>query len=250
MRQTKYFSTPLFLLCFGFFLQHRDLCYAQDKQLAINVTTEYLYPLNIADKDGGLIYGQSADKVHELFKRSQISYQIKMMSWNRALELARNDSRTCVFSTVRTKERESSFHWIGPIATGNWGVFGSPDKVGKISRLEDIKQSSIGTEAGNVSVSFLTEKGFHMVTSYESDTTFKNLAVGRIDYATAGDIHGRKIIEQNHLQDKVVWLFNYQSSDYYLACNLKMKAESISQLNSKLREMRADGTYKRIDNKY
>jgi len=223
---------------------------AQTKPTTINITTEYLFPLNISEKEGGAIYGQSADKVHELLKRSQIPYQMKMMSWNRAFELARNNADTCVFSTARTKERESAFQWIGPISVGNWAVFGSPDKLGKVTRREDIKQARIGTEFGNVSVTYLSEKGFHMVTSIESATTFKNVAHGRIEYATAGDIHGKKVIMENHLEDKVVWLFNYQTSDYYLACNQKMDADLIAQMNSKLREMKIDGTYKNIDSKY
>ncbi|MBY0574725.1 MAG: transporter substrate-binding domain-containing protein [Undibacterium sp.] len=250
MRITNQINTSIFLTCFVFGLAFSNICDAQTKPTTITVTTEYLYPLNITDKDGAVITGQSADKVHELFKRSQIPYQITMMSWNRAFELARNSSDTCVFSTVRIKERESTFQWIGPIATGNWAVFGSPDKFGKVTRLEDIKQASIGTEVGNVSVAYLSGKGYRMVTSIETDTTFKNVARGRIDYATAGDIHGKKVIMENHLEDKVVWLFNYQTSDYYLACNLKMNAEIISLLNSKLREMKLDGTYKSIDSKY
>ena len=88
------------------------------------------------------------------------------------------------------------------------------------------------------------------MTSIESSTTFKNVALGRIDYATAGDTHGKKIIAENQLEDKVVFLFNYQSSDYYLACHPKMRAETIALLNAKLREMKADGTYKNIDLKY
>jgi polar amino acid transport system substrate-binding protein len=223
---------------------------AQMKQASINITTEYHYPLNFSDKEGGVIYGQSADKVHALLKRSHIPYQMKMMSWNRAFELARNNSDTCVFSTARTKEREAWFHWIGPISTGNWAIFGKPDKLGKITRLEDIKQSLIGTEAGNVSVSYFAERGFHLVTSIESETTFKNVALGRIDYATAGDIHGKKIIKNEKLEGKVAWLFNYATSDYYLACNPKMSLETISLLNSKLREMKMDGSYKAIENKY
>jgi polar amino acid transport system substrate-binding protein len=223
---------------------------AQTKQGTINITTEYLYPLNIADKEGGVVYGQSADKVHELLKRSHIPYQMKMMSWNRAFELARNNVDTCVFSTVRTKEREPWFQWIGPISTGNWAIFGSPDKLGKVTRLEDIKQSLIGTEVGNVSVSYFSERRYQLVTSIESATTFKNVALGRIDYATAGDIHGKKIIKDKHLEDKVVWLFNYGASDYYLACNPNMNADTISLLNLKLREMKLDGSYKNIDSKY
>ncbi len=250
MKQTKHANSKFYMMCFLFLTAFCDVSTAQTKQATINITTEYLYPLNIADKEGGAIYGQSADKVHELFKRSQLPYQIRVMSWNRAFELARNQADTCVFSTARIKERESWFHWIGPIATGNWAVFGSLDKLGKITRLEDIKQSGIGTEVGNVSVPYLSEKGFRLVTSHESATTFKNVALGRIDYATAGDIHGKKIIAENHLEDKVVFLFNYQTSDYYLACHPKMRAETIALLNAKLREMKLDGTYKMIDLKY
>ena len=175
---------------------------------------------------------------------------MNIMSWNRAFELARNNANTCVFSTSRTKERESSFHWIGPIITGNWAMFGSPDKLNKVTSLKDIKQSSIGTEEGQVSLSYLANKGFKMVTSTESVTTFKNVALGRIDYATAADTHGKKIIAENNLNNKVVWLFNYSSSDYYLACNPKMHARTITLLNKNLREMKVDGSFKSIENKY
>lgn len=223
---------------------------AQTTPATIYLTTEYLYPLNIVDKDGSHVYGQSADKVHELFKRSQLPYQMDIMSWSRAIKLARRNQNTCVFSTARTKERESWFHWIGPISSGNWAIFGSPDKLGKVSRLEDIQNASIGTEEGNVSISYLSGKGFNIVTSIESSTTFKNVALGRIDYATAGDTHGKKIIAENQLENKVVFLFNYQSSDYYLACHPKMRAETITLLNAKLREMKLDGTYKHIEQKY
>lgn len=223
---------------------------AQNQPATIYITTEYLFPLNVTDKDGGAIYGQSADKVHELFKRAQLPYQMNMMSWNRAIELARKNADTCVFSTAKIKERESWFQWIGPIATGNWSIFGSPEKLGKVNRLEDIKQASIGTEVGNVAVPYLTEKGFHVITSNESRTTFKNLALGRLEYAAAGDTHGRKVIAENQLDDKVVLLFSFNSSDYYLACNKQMDSKLIQTLTAKLKDMKNDGVFKAIDSKY
>jgi polar amino acid transport system substrate-binding protein len=242
-------KTPLLSLCFLLSSTLCGLSTAQTKQDTIIITTEHYYPFSISDKDGS-IHGASADKIHELFKRSKLVYQMNMMSWNRAFELARNNADTCVFSTSRTKERESSFHWIGPIITGNWAVFGSPDKLNKVTNLRDIKQSSIGTEEGQVALSYLSDKGFKMVTSTESVTTFKNVALGRIDYATAADTHGKKIIAENNLKDKVVWLFNYSSSDYYLACNPKMSNLTIALLKKNLRKMKADGSFKVIEHKY
>lgn len=222
----------------------------QTKPRVISITTEYLFPLNMSDAGSANVYGQAADKVHELFKRSNLQYDIKMVSWNRAIELAKQNNDTCVFSTARIKEREAWFHWIGPIASGNWSIFGRPEKLGKVSCIEEIKQESIGTEVGNVTVAYLSEKGYQVITSSESATTFKNLAVGRIDYAAAGDTHGAKIIAEHQLQDKVVKLFNFNTSDYYLACNKQMDAASISLLQAKLKEMKSDGSYKAIDSKY
>ncbi len=242
-------KTPLLSLCFLISSALCSVSAAQTKQDTIQITTEHYYPFSISDKDG-VVYGASADKIHELFKRSKLTYQMNMLSWNRAFELARNNANTCVFSTSRTKERESSFHWIGPVMTGNWAMFGSPDKLNKVTNLKDIKQSTIGTEEGQVSLAYLSDKGFKIVTSTESITTFKNVALGRIDYATAADTHGKKIIAENNLKDKVVWLFNYSSSDYYLACNPKMQVGTIALLNKNLAKMKADGSFKRIENKY
>ncbi|WMW81826.1 transporter substrate-binding domain-containing protein [Undibacterium cyanobacteriorum] len=216
----------------------------------ITVTTEYLYPLNMSDGRSPRIFGQAADKVHELFKRGQIPYEMKLMTWNRAFELARQSPNTCVFSTARITERESWFHWIGPIASGNWTIFGRIEKLGKVAQMDDIKGSKIGTEVGNVTVAFLREKDFSVITSNESSTTFKNVALGRIDYAAAGEAHGLKIIKELGLENKLVKLFNFNSSDYYLACNRQMSVETIELLNSKLREMKTDGSYKTLDSKY
>lgn len=250
MTQSKHTNIIFTLICSVFSFVLCQAAHAQAKQATINITTEYFHPYNIPEKKGGAIYGQSADKVHDLFKRSHIPYQMTMMSWNRALELARKNEDTCVFSTARTKERESSFQWIGPISTGVWSIFGKIEKLGNITQIEQIKQSTIGTEVGNFAVSFLSEKGFKVVTSNESITSFKNLEIGRIDYVATGDVHGKEMIKENNLENKIVWLFDYGSTDYYLACNLKMKAETIALLNLKLNEMKVDGTFKNINLKY
>lgn len=248
--QTKSYKILLGIGLIAIFFGSTVNSWAQNQRQTIQITTEFNYPYNFLDKDTGAISGRAADKVHEIFKRSQIPYRMQIMSWNRAFEMARGNADTCVFSTSRSGEREPFFHWIGPIAVGHWAIFGSPDKLGKITKLEDIKQSRIGTQFGTIGVAYLTERHFQVVTSTESITTFKNVAVGRIDYATTGDSHGKKIIKDNQLGDKVVWLFNYNTTNYYLACNAQMPTEIISILNTSLRELKADGTFEKIDNRY
>jgi hypothetical protein len=48
----------------------------------------------------------------------------------------------------------------------------------------------------------------------------------------------------------VVWLFNYNTTNYYLACNAQMPTDIISILNTSLRGLKTDGTFEKIDNRY
>ena len=96
--------------------------FAQERPLLI--TTESGVPLSMSSDGGKTIYGASADKVHEMLRRAHIPYQMELTSWNRAIELARADANTCVFSAARTADREPKFKWIGPLARGTWVIVG------------------------------------------------------------------------------------------------------------------------------
>jgi len=224
--------------------------HAQNTVKELLITTESAFPKNFSDDNGKTISGSSSDKVHELLKRSQIPYQMKIMSWNRAFELARNQDNTCVFSTVRNAERESGFKWVGPIDTNTKAVFGSPDKFGKITKIDDIKNGKIGGYLGDEFVSYLAAQGGYAIVSYEPAIAFKNLAMGRLEYVAVGAEFGEYFIANNHLTDKVKLLFTFGSTDLYLACNPKLDDSLINLMNLKLAEMVKDGTYKKIDSKY
>jgi len=221
---------------------------SQEKQLLI--TTEDAIPLSMSKDNGKTIYGLSADKIHELLHRSHISYQMESMSWNRAIELARTQSDTCVFSTARTADRESHFKWIGPIAKGDWVLVGTSDKLGKITQLDQVKDSHIGVYMGDAVGEYLTKRGYHITTSYDDDITIKNLVVGRLDYWASDSNEATAIIANTNLKSKLSILFTFASSDYYLACNPNVGDDVVNTLKDKLNEMKADGTAAKIEAKY
>jgi polar amino acid transport system substrate-binding protein len=222
--------------------------YSQEKELLI--TTEDAIPLSMSKDNGKTIYGLSADKVHELLHRSHINYQMQSMSWNRAIELARTQSNTCVFSTARTDDREAHFKWIGPIAKGDWVMVGTSDKLGKITQLEQVKASHIGVYMGDAMGEYLTKRGYHITTSYDDDITIKNLVVGRLDYWASDSNEAAAIIANTNLKYKLSILFTFASSDYYLACNPNVGDDVIAMLREKLTEIKADGTAAKIEAKY
>jgi len=241
-RHTLFFLTALSLLTMA------GAAYSQHKPLVI--TTEPSITTKLSPEDGITIIGSAADKVHEILRRSQIPYQMKIMSWNRAYELARTQPNTCVYETARTPERESSFKWIGPLSRGEWGIYGSPGKVGKITRLADIKNASIGGYLGDAVGEYLANHNYHVVNSYDDEITLRNLMVGRLDYWASDTAQAPSMIANNHAKDKVALLFTFGSYEYFLACNPGVSDEAVETMRAKLKEIRADGTEAKIGARY
>ncbi len=223
---------------------------AESQQKQLLITTEPSISTRLSAEDGKTIYGSAADKVHEIMRRSQIPYQMKIMSWNRAFELARTQPDTCVYEAARTPDRERGFKWIGPLSKGEWGIYGSPAKVGRITRLADIKDESIGGYVGDAVGEYLTQHGYHVVNSYDDEITLKNLLLGRLDYWATDTTQAPSMIASNHAKDKVALLFTFGGYEYYLACNPGVSDEAVEIMRAKLKEIRADGTEAKIAAKY
>ena len=226
----------------------RASCAETQKKLLI--TTEESIPTSMVKDAGKTVYGRTADKIHEIMLRSHIPYQMQSMSWNRAFELAKVQPDTCVFSTARTAERESSFKWIGPIATGIWVIVGPQDKLGKITQLDQIRDANIGVNLGDVLTGYLSQKGFSVVRSYDDDTSLKNLAVGRLDYWASDSNEANSKLALHNLKDQLAILFSFGTVDYYMACNTGVSDETVNLLKASLKDMKADGTADKIDARY
>jgi len=223
---------------------------AQAQATVLQLTTEQLPPLNMSDDNGKTVYGAAADKVHELMRRSGIGNTMQMMSWNRAIELARRQADTCAFATVRTPEREANFKWIGPIAKGDWVLFGPRDKVGKVTNLDQIKGKRIGGYLGDAAGRYLNDIGYEVVVSYSDEATIKNLLAGRLDYWVSTRKGAQTMIAQHQAEAQIAELLHIRSVDYYLACNLQTNDAVINNLRIALKQITSDGTVDRIDAKY
>lgn len=223
---------------------------AHSQKTQLLITTEPSSPYKMSTDDGKTVFGLTADKIHEVMRRTQIPYQMEMMSWNRAIELARTQPNTCVYETARTPDREARFKWIGPISKGDWGIYGSADKLGKVTRLADIKDATIGGYLGDALGEYLTAHGYHVVNSYDDEITLRNLLKGRLDYWASDTSQPPDMITKNQAQKKITLLFTFGTYEYFLACNPKTNDAWIDAIRVKLKEIHDDGTDAKIDAKY
>jgi len=216
----------------------------------ILITTEELIPTSMSNDGGKTVMGRTADKIHEMMHRGGIPYQIEMMNWNRAYELARTQPDTCVFSLAYTVERAPYFKWVGPISKGTWVVVGPKEKLGKITQLSQIKEASIGVELGDVINEYLRNRHYNVVNSSYDDISLKNLIVGRLDFLATDLDDANARIAKGNLKDQVTALFTFNTVDYYLACNPQIDNDVIDKMKLNLKKIKTDGTAEKIDAKY
>jgi polar amino acid transport system substrate-binding protein len=173
-----------------------------------------------------------------------------LMPWKRALTLARTRADTCVFMTTRTPERESWFHWIGPISQADWVLFGRADRRFDIHSLDDARGLRIGAYNGDVRGEFLKEQGLNVEFAQNDDSNPRKLMLDRIDLWVNSPRSSRAVLARTGLTGKIVAVHTYHQAKLYLACNAAMAEADVARMHAALRAMEADGSYRAIEQRF
>ncbi|MBC3918559.1 ABC transporter substrate-binding protein [Undibacterium sp. CY18W] len=217
----------------------------------LNLVTEHYPPYNFVKPATGEVTGISTDKVLEIMRRSDTPYTISAYPWSRALQMARSDPNTCIFSTTRTAERESRFKWIGPLIKKNiWTIFARADDSRRPTSLEQLKPYVIGAYRKAAVGDFLALKGFRSELANVDSDNPRKLLYERFDFWATGRLLGMAILKEQKLSDDIIPLFDFHQVEMYLACHASMSQSKVNQLNRMLKAMEQDGTVAAIEARY
>jgi len=229
-------------------LSHFFLCHVSAQDLIL--TTENYPPFNIVDSNSGAITGISTEKVRELMRRSGEKYSLNAYPWTRSFQMVLNNTNTCIFSISRTPKREQLFKWIGILRKSNWIIFARSDDTRTPKTLSDLTSYVIGTSRNDAIDNFLSGKGFKTDLANTDSHNPQKLLKERFDFWATEEWHGKSILEDQKLTQKVIPLFQFHQSIMYLACNKDMKQDRANKLERILKEMADDGTSVAIEKKY
>lgn len=206
-------------------------------------------PFSYSDSNGNIV-GMSADIVTEMGRRADVPMDINSrLPWMRAYRTTQTHPGTCAFSVSRLPERETLFHWIGPIASNKWALFARGDFTDRLSSLEDAKKYRIGGLLGDAKAAFLQARGLAVDTVPNDKLNPGKLAAGRIDLWASGLYSARETAKNAGVSDiKLVLIFN--AMDSYLVCNRQVPQDVIGRLTHALDLMRKDGFVKKIHDDY
>lgn len=217
---------------------------------ALTLTTEEYPPFNMLDEHTGQPTGITVDKVVELMRRANEPYTITSYPWPRAYKMALEAKDTCVFSTSRTPERETSFMWIGPLAKSDWAIFARANDVRKPKSLEDVRPFIVGGYTNAATGEYLKLHGYKVDLAINDALNMQKLLRNRIDFWATGDLLGKYLIGKAGLTGQIVPLFKFELSELYMACNRSMNPRRVEEFNRILKEMDRDGSSTSIERKY
>ncbi|RXK00050.1 hypothetical protein CRV02_10575 [Arcobacter sp. CECT 8989] len=221
--------------------------------IEIQPLTEPWIPYQIENKDG--LSGISIDLIKEIQKRIGNKKEIKVFPWKRAYNITLRKKGYALFLTVKSKEREKLFKWVGPIASVKMRFFKNASREDlDIRTLEDAKEvNSIIVEGDTVTVDVLKKLGFNnldlnTLTSHRLNKLLEN----KTDLFPTDEVSFIYNLKQQGLDKKIipVKMEAFFESKLYIAFNKETSDDIINRWKAAFEEIKADGTYNKILERY
>lgn len=224
----------------------------------INFITENYPPYNF--EDNGKLQGISIDLLLLMLNKlnaKQTLADIQLKPWARGYNDLFVVANTCLFSTVRTEEREKLFQWVGPISATSISLIARKDRRIKITSEQDIFNYKIGVVRDDVGEQLLLKAG---TDSANLDPiggvnvivqSIKKLDRGRFDLLAYDDEAAfRTIKKQGFGVNNYEIVYTLKKGELYYACNKSVSGLLIKNMQKALDELKTEGIYQQILDNY
>jgi len=214
------------------------------------VTEEYPPVTFIKD---GRPSGFVTDMVREIAARQGIPDNIRLTSWKNAYAMALLHPKVLLFSAERTAERESLFHWVGPVGRNSAILYAKKGSGIRINSLEEAKEvAAIATTTNWFTEQHLKREGFkNLLSSPDPQANVRQLMNGEAQLSVFTDITIPEIVsEAGYGMNDLEPAFTVGQTYFYIAVSKDTPASVVQAWQSSLDSLKADGTFERIYRSY
>ncbi|NJP04056.1 ABC transporter substrate-binding protein [Candidatus Gracilibacteria bacterium] len=229
----------------GFFFYQKE----QNKLLFV---TEH-YPPFAYLTDTGEVTGLSVSIVREIQSRLGMDESITLGLWSDAYGLATHRKNVVIFSIRRTPNRESIFHWVGPIARTKNVFYARKGSGLQFDVLEDVKTvPHVGVIASWFNAQNLESAGFTNLVKVDTpEELIRKLMNGEADVIAMTDVSMVDYLEENgYTMDDIEQVLWIDGGYDYIGFSQGTDIEIVQQWKDVLNEIKADGTFKSLYEKY
>lgn len=225
----------------------------------IKVVAENWPPFSFKENES--ITGFSIEIIEQLFSDTGIKQDGKpeIWPWARALYEIQKPSNILIAAMHRSEDRENLFKWVGPISPREVWLFKMANRADIVLRsLDDAKSYKTGVGRKSSSASYLINNGFledeNLILTTLEIQNIKMLLLGRVDLVAFNlpemVWHLRQLTPSQSFQTVTPVFLMSGDAQYFIALSRQVPDSVIVKLQKSLDQMKQDGRYKKIWQKY
>lgn len=217
------------------------------------------YPPSVHTSGSGEPQGAAVDIVSAVFKQMGDSVSVEIYPWSRALQLAQQGDRDCVFTIYRSEERERVFDFSNEVLLDQFVYFyARRDRIVSFDGdFDSIKGFRIGTAFKvNYGPNFEKVRGKLIIDEAATvKSNFIKLAAGRVDLVPSNAYTASAILadaEFSKFRDQIVRLpIPIERVPSFIAFSKAVKLRGLrDRFDVELGRFAASGECKRVLEKY
>jgi polar amino acid transport system substrate-binding protein len=208
-------------------------------------------PFEYEDEQTQEIVGFDVDLIKEIGKRIGLEVKIQPAAFDSIIQALNAGKFDCVVSAMTiTEERKKQVNFSDPYIDSDQSL--AVKKGSPISSLEDLKGKVVGVQrgtTGELKANEIKEKyGIKEIKSYDDTLmAFEDLKAGRVD-AVVNDYPVTAYLVKKDPAFEIV--ARIPTGEKYGIAVRKDSTDLLEAINKALREMKADGTYQQIYEKW
>lgn len=209
--------------------------------------TEENPPINFSQ--AGEVDGMAVEVVRELLRRTDTRAQILSVPWARGYKMATTQPDVGLFVTVRTPERETLFHWVGPILSTSTSLYARRGEPLPVTSLEEARQlGRIAVPRDWYSHQVLQRLGFSNLELVPKPHEMVRMTLlGRVPLMVYEDqLLPGLLQEVGAAPDALQQVHTFMRTSSYVAFSLSTDAALVRRWQAALDAMKRDGSFARI----
>ncbi len=217
----------------------------------LSIYTEDWPPISY--KNGDKPDGMAVEVVQELQRRLNQRNPIQVVPWNRAYKALLDEPNVMIFTVGRSDEREKLMTLVGPVAISRTVLYTRKGNANRLLALkDDIKQIAVGAYRGSIFADAAARKGFQTLdTAATPQVVAKMLMMGRFDLWSEGSVVVSSVLKEvGYSIHDVEPVMVLESLELYLAFSAKTPLATIHLWEEALRQMKKDGSFQKIYQKW
>lgn len=236
-------------LLLGFALQ--PWSFPEARGAGLRIYTEEWPPVTYSSPEG--VAGFAVDVVREIQKNLGDATPIELVSWSRGYGELLSRPNILLFTVGASEERKKQMTLVGPVALCTIDLWALKEKAPALRTLgEAVKSRPVGAYRSSIFADSARKNGFTALDlAATPQATARKLFEGRVEMWSEGSVVVPSVLKEiGHTTDEVEKITTLDTIELYLAFSRGTPGAVVDEWEKAFREIKGDGTFARISQKW